>query len=73
MIGETIGSILQSSRVMSSMIYAPIIVYILSSNDPFVIWLDLWKWIGVLLIFAGSTVGLVLGKPSREKFLKPFI
>lgn len=69
-IGETISSIIQSLRVVSSMAYAPIIVYFLTDNNPISIWSDEWKWIGVVIIFIGSFIGLVYGKPKKEEFLE---
>jgi len=64
-IGETVGGILQSSRVVSSMLYLPIIAIIYSENNPCETWSHPLKWIGVGIITIGSLLGLVFGKPSK--------
>jgi len=66
-IGETAGSILQSLRVISAMVYAPIIAYLFMNDNPTEIWTDYWKWVAVSIITVGSLLGLALGKPSKGK------
>lgn len=66
-IGETKGSILQSIRIISSMISVPIISLLYFSGDFKLIWYDLLKWIGILVILGGGLISFAAGNPHKEK------
>lgn len=66
-IEEAASSILQSMRVISSMAYAPFITLIMVNEFSMEMWSDVWKWIGVAVISAGSFIGFVYGKPAKAE------